>query len=76
MLTLVAVRIVPMKMPAQTSGWPKAAAVKGAGDEREYDATKRRPERHGTYAPHLDEIGLETRDEHQENDPEVGEILD
>ncbi len=49
---------------------------KGAGEEREHDTTKRRPERHGTHPPHLHEIGLETRDEHQQNDADVGEILD
>ena len=76
MLTLVAVRIVPMKMPVQTSGWPKAAATKAPAKSGQHDTTKRRPERHGTHPPHLHEIGLETRDEHQQNDADVGEILD
>jgi len=59
MLTLVAVRMAPMKMPSQYSGRPNA-----------------RPERDVADAAHLDEVGLEPRHEHQQQDADLREIPD
>ena len=71
MLTLVAVRIVPMKMPCQNSGRPKATASAAPPKNGQHDAAERptrtRPCRRG--ASH--EIGLETRDEHQQEDADL-----
>jgi hypothetical protein len=72
MLTLVAVRMVPMKTPTKSSRIPEECRSRGAAGEREHDAAERGPERDAAHPPHLGHVGLETGDEHQQDDADVG----
>ena len=76
MLTLVAVRIVPMKTPSQNTREAECRSGRDAAEEGQDHAAEGGPEGHRADAPHLLEIGLEAGDEHQEEDADFREVAD
>ena len=55
---------------------PESDGGGNASGHRQHDAAEGSPERHLADAAHLGEVGFEPRDEHEQDDADLGEIAD